>query len=53
MFFLFFIHLQIKIEPPDIRDIDEDVPAGWDSPGRLVIDLVRCLNITNFLNEKQ
>uniref|UniRef100_A0A1B6HQT3 BTB domain-containing protein n=1 Tax=Homalodisca liturata TaxID=320908 RepID=A0A1B6HQT3_9HEMI len=30
----------IKVEPPDIRDIDEEEPAasGWDSP-RLIIDM--------------
>ncbi|PSN31569.1 hypothetical protein C0J52_15950 [Blattella germanica] len=28
----------IKVEPPDIRDIDEEEPSGWESP-KLVIDL--------------
>ncbi|KDR16421.1 uncharacterized protein LOC110832614 [Zootermopsis nevadensis] len=28
----------IKVEPPDIRDIDEEDPSGWESP-KLVIDL--------------
>jgi len=32
---------QIKVEPPDIRDIDEEEPSGWESP-KLVIDLVSC-----------
>ena len=32
---------QIKVEPPDIRDIDEEDPSGWESP-KLVIDLVSC-----------
>jgi hypothetical protein len=30
---------QIKVEPPDIRDIDEEEPSGWESP-KLIIDLV-------------
>jgi hypothetical protein len=27
------------VEPPDIRDIDEEEPSGWESP-KLIIDLV-------------
>jgi hypothetical protein len=35
------ITLQIKVEPPDIRDIDEDdAQEDWTTP-RLIIDLVR------------
>lgn len=41
--------MQIKIEPPDIRDIDEDMPPGWDSPGRLVIDMVSSSNPFKYL----
>lgn len=36
-----YVMFQIKVEPPDIRDIDEEDPAsGWESP-RLVIDMVK------------
>ena len=49
---LFFCLFQIKVEPPDIRDIDEEEPSGWESP-KLVIDLVStcCLRfyLMNFL----
>uniref|UniRef100_A0A1B6DRC3 HMG box domain-containing protein n=1 Tax=Clastoptera arizonana TaxID=38151 RepID=A0A1B6DRC3_9HEMI len=35
----------IKVEPPDIRDIDEEEPyAGWESP-RLVIDMQDTKNV--------
>ncbi|KAF4528574.1 hypothetical protein B566_EDAN015721 [Ephemera danica] len=34
------VRVRIKVEPPDIRDIDDDSPEDWATP-RLVIDLVR------------
>ena len=41
VFFADILLFQIKVEPPDIRDIDEEEPSGWESP-KLVIDLVSC-----------
>jgi len=41
MFCVDILFFQIKVEPPDIRDIDEEEPSGWESP-KLVIDLVSC-----------